>query len=143
MGNFKEMFITKNEELEKHVLNMNPELEKNKCEICNVIKCMRSLHCQFCNRCISKYELHSDWFNTCVGSTNSFMYVLILITLVGYYAFSFIYLFFELFSVDKDYPTGYDENEFKLHTYTLFMFYLHVPHLCYKFHVSLLQILFS
>ena len=90
----KRLFTEKDEELEKFVIKRNPQIKTGKCEQCDLLKPVRSVHCFFCNRCVKKYQLHSDWFNICIGSNNELLYAITLFFVVLYFCVSNLILWY-------------------------------------------------
>ena len=50
------LFIEKDEKLEKFILKRNPQLKKNKCERCDIIRTMRSNDCFYCDKCVKNFN---------------------------------------------------------------------------------------
>ena len=50
------LFIEKDEKLEKFILKRNPQLKKNKCERCDIIRTMRSNDCFYCDKCVKNFK---------------------------------------------------------------------------------------
>ena len=71
--------IRKDTQLEEYISSKLPKIEK--CIPCDMIRILRSFHCDICNKCTTKFEIHSFWFNKDIGSGNSFIYSLLLISL--------------------------------------------------------------
>lgn len=80
----EKLFLQKDEEMEKFILKRNPQMKKGRCEICDIIKVMRSNHCAICNKCVIKFQLHSEWLNICIGANNELLYAITLILTNGY-----------------------------------------------------------
>ena len=93
----KILFIESDEEIEKYVSKFNPEIQRNKCEICKSIKLARSFHCVICNKCVKKFNFHSDWFNICIGSSNECFYFLALTMSVQFFIVSYLIFIFGFF----------------------------------------------
>lgn len=80
----QKLFLEKDEEMEKFILKRNPQMKKEKCEFCDILKVMRSNHCIICNKCVIKFQFHSEWYNICIGANNELLYALSLILINGY-----------------------------------------------------------
>ena len=95
------LYLEKDEDIEKFVLKRNPQINKGKCQECDIIKIMRSNHCLYCNKCIKKYSFHSDWFNICIGANNELIYGITLLFIL-YYLFitNIIFWYYILFRRD-------------------------------------------
>lgn len=121
----EEMYLSRNEEMEKFILSKNNELINNQCQVCKVTRCMRSVHCQLCNRCVTKYEMHSDWFHICIGSINCFLYTVIILLLNVYFLITLFLIGLQIFYFEKE-SVFYDlsRKEFLFHSWFIVSIYL-------------------
>lgn len=116
-----QMTLTPKEEIERIILRKNPDLMKNKCQHCNVTRCMRSQHCSICNKCVIKYELHSHWFNLCIGSVNCLPYTIVLLWINLYFVVSLILMTIQIFFDQNDYD--FKGKEFRFHLWFAVLVY--------------------
>jgi hypothetical protein len=84
----QKLFLEKDEEMEKFIIKRNPQMKKEKCQFCDILKVMRSNHCIICNKCVIKFQFHSELYNICIGANNELLYALTLILNNGYIFFS-------------------------------------------------------
>lgn len=97
----KRGIITYDESLEQFIIERNPELRKNFCQTCKIIKPMRSQHCCYCEVCIAKFDFHSDWFNLCIGAYNGLVYLMTMSVIFVYFTVSFVLLIYDIFLSNK------------------------------------------
>ena len=95
LGN--KLFLEKDEELEKFMLEKNPKLNEGRCQHCKLLAVMRSSHCVYCKKCVLKFEFHSDWFNMCVGANNELIYAITLFFTLFYFFTSIIIYWYIIF----------------------------------------------
>ena len=135
--NEKNIYLKEDKELEQYAVNRNSQIASNKCPICNVIICMRSMHCNFCNKCVVKFHFHSHFFNICVSASNELIYAF---TLIGTLIFLYISFIISIYLI-----TLYNNNlhgyKLPLHTWTFVSFYLifKVTNFSYDFFKCLLS----
>ena len=91
------LFLEKDQELEKFMLERNPKLNEGRCPHCQLLSAMRSFHCLYCKKCVLKFELHSDWFNMCIGSNNELIYAITLFFTLMYFLASIIIYWYIIF----------------------------------------------
>ena len=97
----QKLFLEKDEEMERFILKRNPQMKKEKCEFCDIIKIIRSNHCIICNKCVIKFQFHSEWYNICIGANNELLYGLTLILTNGYIFISnIIFWYYVTFRAD-------------------------------------------
>ena len=97
----QKLFIEKDEEIEKFILKRNPQMKKGKCEHCDILKIVRSVHCMFCDKCVKKYHMHSDWFNICIGANNDLLYAISLLFInIYFFITNLIYWYYIIFRND-------------------------------------------
>lgn len=59
-----------------------------KCRDCKLIKPLRTHHCTICGACVMKMDHHCPWINNCVGQNNQRYFLLFLLFLLSYSAFT-------------------------------------------------------
>ena len=76
-------------------------MKKGKCEHCDILKIVRSVHCMFCDKCVKKYHMHSDWFNICIGANNDLLYAISLLFInIYFFITNLIYWYYIIFRND-------------------------------------------
>lgn len=116
----KSLYLDKDQDVENFIVNKNPELKKNMCSQCDVIKTMRCMHCYHCNKCILKYNFHSDWFNICIGASNELLYLITFLFVMIYFTIVLITFIYDIFF-------NGDNNEgvqFQLHLWFIIFCYV-------------------
>lgn len=97
----KRGIISYDESMEQFIIERNPDLRKNFCQKCKVIKPMRSLHCSYCNICVAKFDFHSNWFNICIAAYNELVYLATMTVIFIYFSVSFILMIYDIFLTNK------------------------------------------
>ena len=127
----KTKFLSPDEELEKYITSINPELKNSKCEKCEVIKTMRSVHCPICNRCIKKFNFHSNWFNLCVGSSNELLYFITFSFVIVYLTWGLLTLIYDIFL-----SSLCDGNQFNFHLWFIIFIYVYYKGISFSIDIS-------
>lgn len=58
------------------------------CPTCISPKPLRSKHCSWCRRCVYRFDHHCPWINNCIGIGNHCGFLIFLVILLGYCAFT-------------------------------------------------------